>query len=133
MPQTDLYHQLVIRALQKLGWRIIQEHLKVESGTLYINIDLFASREQNEIAVEIKSFTNTSTIVEFEKAVGQYLTYRAFLKANQRAIPLYLAVPEIVYRQFFQEPTIQEIVAEAHMHLVTYNVEQEEITQWILN
>jgi Holliday junction resolvase-like predicted endonuclease len=133
MSQNDLYHQLVIRALQKSGWRVTQQHLKVEFGTLYVNIDLLVTQVQTEAAIEIKSFANASNIVEFEKAVGQYITYRAFLRANQMAIPLYLAVPQIVYRQFFQEPTIQEIVAESHIHIVTYDVVQEEITQWILN
>jgi Holliday junction resolvase-like predicted endonuclease len=133
VPQNDLYHQLVIEALEKLGWRITRQHLRVESGTLYVNIDLLASQGQSEVAIEIKSFANASTIVEFEKAVGQYITYRAFLRANQMAIPLYLAVPHIVYRQFFQEPTIQEIVAESHIHILTYDVEKKEITKWIHN
>jgi Holliday junction resolvase-like predicted endonuclease len=88
MPQNDLYHYLVQRALQQAGWQTVREHLRVTSGTLYVNIDLVAEKEGDTVAIEIKSFANASHIVEFEKAIGQYITYRTFLKRSRRIMPL---------------------------------------------
>jgi hypothetical protein len=83
MPAKDVFHQIVISALEKDGWTIINDplFLKLSRQTEFF-IDLAADklliveRQKIQIAVEIKSFIGRSTIAEFHMAVGQYLNYR---------------------------------------------------------
>lgn len=53
------------------------------------------------IAVEIKSFLNTSIITDFHLAVGQILNYRVALEQQDPSRILYLAVPVDTYSIFF--------------------------------
>ncbi|MFN5515551.1 MAG: element excision factor XisH family protein [Cyanobacteriota bacterium] len=42
-----------------------------------------------------------------------------------------MAVPEELYDKFFATPLIQEIIQSNSIYLITYNIEQEIISQWI--
>ena len=44
---------------------------------------------------------------------------------------LYLAVPDVVYNGIFSTRFCQEVVAEACVAILVYNVREEVIVQWI--
>ena len=44
---------------------------------------------------------------------------------------LYLAIPLVVYNNFFRLPLIKTVVSENHLKLIVYDVDKEEIEQWI--
>ena len=71
MPTLDIYHDLVKTALQAEGWTITHDPYFLSAGGTELYIDLGAEKliaavKQNQkIAVEVKSFTGKSQITEF--------------------------------------------------------------------
>jgi XisH protein len=110
----DLFHDAVRKALEKDGWTITADPLKLTIGadTEFL-IDLAAERlivaERNNqrIAVEIKNFSEPSKTHEFHSVLGQYLNDRTALEALQDDHQLLLAVPEDVFGTFFQRQFVQ--------------------------
>ncbi|MBE9032611.1 XisH family protein [filamentous cyanobacterium LEGE 11480] len=134
----DLFHNQVRTALTKDGWTITHDPFSVRiSEAVKIQIDLgaestvAAERDQEKIAVEIKSFIADSDISEFHTALGQYLNYAQALEDKEPERKLYLAVPEETYRDFFQLPFVQKSLNRYGVNLIIYNPLQEEIAQWI--
>ncbi|HBE18158.1 MAG TPA: hypothetical protein DEG17_22230 [Cyanobacteria bacterium UBA11149] len=83
MPTKDKFHDVVVIALQKDGWQITDDPLRIRiSPTTNLYIDLgaekiiAAQRDREKIAVEIKSFLGVSAIAEFHTALGQFINYR---------------------------------------------------------
>ena len=68
MPAKDIFHDAVRIGLEKDGWVITDDPLRIEVGDVEMYIDLgaeqvlAAEREGEKIAVEIKSFIGTSNI-----------------------------------------------------------------------
>ena len=60
---------------------------------------LFSSIE--EIAVEIKSFVNNSSVTDFHLAVGQFINDRVALDVSEPDRKLFLAIPNTAYKEFF--------------------------------
>ncbi len=137
MPQYDVYHDAVKRALIKDGWTITDDPFIIEFKGLRLYADLgaekpiAAERGGRKIVVEIKVFSGLSLITEMEKAVGQYGIYRTFLKRVNPERELYLAIAEDIYEDFFQRPAIQEIISDHKISLLVFEPEAEEISQWI--
>lgn len=82
MSRKDKFHQVVKRSLEKEGWLITHDPFTIQiTETVRLKIDLgaettiAAQRDQEKIAVEIKSFITDSEISEFHTALGQYLNY----------------------------------------------------------
>lgn len=86
MPQHDLYHDTVKRALLKDGWTITDDPFIIEFKGVRLFADLGAEKPfaaekgEHKIVIEIKVFSGISLITELEKAIGQYSIYRTFLK-----------------------------------------------------
>ena len=104
MPAKDIYHDAVRNALIKEGWEITHDPLVLKWGLKDLFVDLGAERllaarkENQQIAVEIKSFTGPSDILELEKALGQYVVYNTF--ANFSFGAFYLkTIPYVVCQQ----------------------------------
>jgi hypothetical protein len=137
MSRKDTFHDIVRRALEKDGWTITHDPLYIDVADVEVQIDLGAERliaaERNNqtIAVEIKSFIRGSNLSEFHVAVGQFMNYRFTLKKIESDRILYLAVPADTYATFFQKETIQEMCQEYRLKLVVYETQSEEITKWI--
>lgn len=139
MSAKDLFHNVVKTALQKDNWQITHDplHLKVE-GNIDMYVDLgadkiiAAEKDLQKIAVEIKSFLGTSTISEFHTAIGQYINYRYALEKLESERVLYLAVPLNTYKIFFQRSFIQSVIHKSQINLLIYDVEKEEITEWLM-
>jgi hypothetical protein len=137
MSRKDTFHDIVRRALEKDGWTITHDPLYIDLTDVEVQIDLgaerliAAQRNNQTIAVEIKSFIRGSNLSEFHVAVGQFMNYRFTLKKVESDRILYLAVPAETYTTFFQKETIKEMCQEYNLKLVVYETQSEEITQWI--
>ena len=136
MPAKDIYHKAVKNALIKDGWTITADPYYIIYKRLRLVADLGAERAiaaqkgNNKIVIEVKSFLNPSFIYDLERAVGQYIIYRNFLKKTAPDHKIYLAITQLVYQANFDE-TIQIIVNENQLKLIIVNAEQEVITKWI--
>jgi XisH protein len=110
MPAKDLYHDIVIQALITNGWEITDDPFLLSYGGRELYVDLgaekgtIAARKDNQkIAVEVKSFLKPSQIRDLEEAVGQYSVYQSILTEITPERILYLAVPRRSYETIFTE------------------------------
>lgn len=133
----DLFQNIMKSALEKDGWVITDDPLNIRCGGVDIQIDLgaekliAAEKAGEKIAVEIKNCVSASKISEFHMALGQFINYRTALRVEEPNRILYLAVPLAIYNDFFNLRFIQTVVTENFLKLIIYNVETEEIEQWI--
>jgi len=137
MSPKDIFHNTVRSALEKEGWTITHDPLFLQpSQRAKMKIDLGAEKllsalkGNRRIAVEVKSFVGLSTISEFHTAVGQFLNYRIALEKLEPERVLYLAVPADVYRNFFTDSFIQEVIERLQIKLLVFVVEKQEISLW---
>ena len=137
MPRKDTYHDTVRVGLEKDGWRVIDDPLRIVAGGVGLFIDLSAEpimtfqRADKKIAIEIKSFEIQSQITSFYEALGKYLTYRKALSMNKMDFDLYLAVPKRAFETIFQKPLVEELVKEHKMNILVYSAKNQVITSWI--
>lgn len=137
MPAKDIFHDLVKTALQKDGWTITHDPYHIDLGFVDLYIDLgaekliAATKDNDKIAVEIKTFIASSTITEFHSAIGQYINYRLALEENDAERLLYLAIPGEIHKRFFQNLFIQKVISRNQIPLLIYDVKKQEIARWI--
>ncbi|WP_414620623.1 element excision factor XisH family protein [Calothrix sp. CCY 0018] len=133
----DKYHEIVKVALIKEGWLITDDPLVVEAGKRKIQVDLGAERliaaekEGEKIAVEIKSFIGVSTLQDFYLALGQFNFYQYALEKKMPERTLFLAVPDDIYEDFFQESFIQELLIRYQVKMLVYQIKKGIIEAWI--
>ncbi|MCG5058954.1 MAG: XisH family protein [Limnoraphis sp. WC205] len=138
MPAKDFYHDTVKNALIKDGWRITNDPLRLKWGIreLFVYLGLTklvaAEKAEQKIAVEIKGFTNPSSIADLEQALGQYLIYRAILEEVQPNVVLYLAIRKTTYRTIFSEPIGELVVNKYRVSLLVFESQKQEVVQWII-
>lgn len=132
----DIFHSAVKEGLEKEGWLITDDPLRIKSGGVDMQIDLgaekiiAAEKGKDKIAVEIKSFIGASNISEFHMAVGQFINYRVALEKEQPERTLHLAVPVSVYSRFFLLPFVQTIIERFQITLIIYDPLREVILEW---
>lgn len=132
MSRKDIFHDTVVNALKKDGWTILSEQVTLRFGDRRFWIDLRARKESSIILIEVKSYYNIDSPIDFLKqALGQYLLYRAILEKTEQDEPLYLAVPEQAYKDIFSEELGTFLIQHYQLNLVVYDVDSEEILQWI--
>ncbi|BAT52675.1 FdxN element excision controlling factor protein [Nostoc sp. NIES-3756] len=137
MSAKDKFHDIVKIGLEKDGWKITDDPLRIEWGLVELYIDLgaekiiAAEKQGQKIAVEVKSFLGQSTISEFHTALGQFINYRFAISQKQPERILYLAVPLDTYETFFQLLFPQTIVQQYQLRLLIYDVINEVIVRWI--
>ncbi|MCB0078938.1 MAG: XisH family protein [Anaerolineales bacterium] len=137
MPRYDLFHDTVRTALTKDGWTITHDPFLIEYKGFRLQADLGAAKvfaaekEAQRIVVEVKVFGTPSFVSELQKSVGQYLMYRTFLKHTAPERELFLALPQSVFEDFFQQEAITEIVEEHQLHLLVFDPTTEEVIKWI--
>jgi XisH protein len=138
MSRKDQFHEAVRQALEKDGWIITHDPFTIQiSEAVKLKIDLgaestiAAQRDQEKIAIEIKSFIAESDISEFHGALGQYLNYVQALEDKEPNRTLHLAVPIETYDDFFQMPFIQKALKRHGINLVIYDPIKGEIRKWI--
>jgi len=88
--------------------------------------------EQTIIVVEVKCFESTRPFLdEFYHAIGQVIVYRNALKLNNIESPVYLAIPAVTFRKFFQQVLIEHVLRDTLVNLVVVDLDKEEIVQWM--
>lgn len=133
----DKFHDLVKMGLENEGWMITDDPYKIKFARIKFQVDLAAERiiaaekDDEKIAVEIKSFLNPSTVTDFYGALGQFLSYRLVLKQVEPERTLYLAVPLDTYEDFFTSKFVQLTINEYQLNLIIYNSVQGGLVQWI--
>jgi XisH protein len=138
MAARDKYHYEFREALEKDGWIITNDpyNLKVDSKRTYpIDIGaeklIAAQRDNDKIAVEIKSFLQDSLASAFHEASGQYLGYFLGLKIQEPDRTLFIAVPEEEYVQLEQMVLVQMVSEHLKMQFVIFDPTLKIITRWI--
>ncbi len=133
----DKFHDAVKNALIKSGWTVTDDPLFLQFGGIDLFVDLgaekiiAAQKENQKIAVEIKSFLGYSVVSDFHLAVGQVMNYRLILQRDEPDRVLYLAVPLDVYETFFKLEFTQLAIATYQFKIIVYNTEDEVVLQWI--
>ena len=124
-------------ALEKEQWQITDDPLRLEVGGTKFEIDLgaqqllAAERDQEKIAVEIKTFLSDSPLTDYHAALGQFLNYRLALEISDPTRILYLAVPVVAYETFFKREFAQISLERYQIKQIIYDPIQEVIVQWI--
>lgn len=132
----DVFHEAVKAALQKDGWVITHDPLRIESLGFNVLVDLGAERliaankDGQKIAVEVKSFISPSGISQFHIALGQFLNYRDALIDTEPERHLFLAIPIDAYETTFRLPFVQRAVERYQINLLVYDPVQEVIVTW---
>ncbi len=133
----DIFHNLVKIGLEKEGWTITDDPYRLELDQANFQIDLAAEKfiaaekENQKIAVEIKSFLKPSAVTDFYNALGQFLSYRLVLKTIEPNRVLYLAIPLDTYENFFQSTFAQLAINEYQLKLIIYDSEKGGLIKWI--
>jgi hypothetical protein len=110
--------------------------LRLRWGVRDLYVDLGAERllatqkGAQKIAVEIKSFAGPSVVDDLEKAIGQFIVYHDVLESIEPDRILYLAVSETAYRDAFEDPLGQLLLAKRRAKLMIYSDDTEEVRQW---
>ena len=133
----DFYHFQAKRAIEKDGWTVTDDPLDLTIGEVELSADLgaerliAAERDNEKIAIEIKSFVSQSPVSEFHKAVGQYENYRLSLEELDPLRKIWLAIPDDAWNDFFQRPFIQKAILRYQIEFIIFDPYTEEIIQWI--
>jgi hypothetical protein len=138
MSARDKFHNAVKQALEKEGWIITHDPLRIEYGEEdKISIDLGAEqllgaeKAEQKIAVEVKSFLSDSAIFDFHLALGQFLNYRLVLEETEPERLLYLAVPIEAYDSFFYRDLPKASIKKYQIKLIIYDSRNKVIVKWI--
>ena len=137
MAARDKYHHIVRDALIREGWTITHDPYRIAIAMKRVEIDfgaeqaIAAEKEDRKIAVEIKSFLGDSEMNDLENALGQFSLYRLMLLKKEPHRVLYLAVPHTMHDVLLLESDFRYILRELQVCLIFYNVQTQEITEWI--
>lgn len=133
----DAIHDAVVTALKKDGWIITKEQYALPVGQRGVFIDIaadrdviVAEREDQRIAVEVKSFLGLSAVQDLRDAVGQYMLYRFALELNATGRVPYLAVSVEAARGILSEPIGIGMLNSAQINLVIVDKDTEEVAEW---
>jgi XisH protein len=134
----DIYHKIVRAALEKDGWTVTDDPftLKVGGRSTFIDLGaekLFAAEKDDQrIAVEVKSFISPSPVKDLEQALGQYIMYSQVLDSQNINRALYLAISKDVFSDFFSEELPQLMIKRNSLKILTFDVDLVEVAQWII-
>ena len=137
MPARNIYHDVVIEALQADGWTVTDDPLMLSFGGRNGFVDLGAERVigaerlGKRIAVEIQSFLGRSEVRDLSAAVGQFAMYRTLLQHSEPDRVLFIAVHLEVASGIFAEPFGQLIAKHNQIRLLVFDVKTKRIVQWI--
>ena len=137
MPTRDKFHDLLLRLLVADGWTITHDpyHISIGRKNLFVDLGaeklLAAEREGKRIAVEVKTFGGPSEVHDLEEALGQYLLYTPFMRAQDPERRLYLAIDVEVYKNIFEEPIGRGVVEEYNLRILIFDSDKEVIVRWM--
>jgi len=132
----DKFHNEVRVALEKEGWTITHDPFKLMIGQRRGYIDLGAEiigaeKDNQKIAIEIKSFIGLSDLDQFEDALGQFLIYLFALRKIEEDRVLYLGIPRDFYENFFSDPFFVELCLFYKVKILVYDEIKAVINKWI--
>jgi len=136
MPAFDQCHEQVVHALQKDGWRVADQQVRLTTGRRNAFIDMriahgFNGNGRTILLVEVKCFPpDSDRNSELYGAIGQYLIYRAMLVENDDDTALYLSIPTIEFAKL-TDRAFKRVIAESNIKLLIVDLEQERIIEWI--
>lgn len=138
MPKRDSIHDIVRVALEKDGWKITHDPFTIAtSDGNEIHIDLAAERiiaaekDDDKIAVEIKTLVGKSLITEFYSALGKYQLYGVAIETAVIHRVLFLAMPELIYQKAWKHSLIRGSIIKYGIKIIVIDLDNEVITQWI--
>jgi hypothetical protein len=133
----DKTHMFFRETLENEGWKVTNDPLYLKMGTIPIHIDLGAEKiieaekENEKIAVEIKTFGNTSFITALYEAIGKFIVYRKALAVLKPDRILYLAIPDDIFKKIEKEPILNDVFLDEKIKLILYKTDIQLITSWI--
>jgi hypothetical protein len=139
MAQKDKIHESVVIALEKEGWLVTNDPLIIQSGGTTFKMDLgaekfiLATKNTEQIAIEIKSLTKISLIYDFYEIFGQYIFYRDALNDEQINRVLYLAISNISWKRIQKKPFLLKRIAQYEINIVIVDTNFQSILKWISN
>ncbi len=137
MPARDHIHGAVRNALERDGWTVTDDplRLKVQGRNLYVDLGaerlLAAERGTALIAVEVKSFLGASDVRDLEEALGQFVLYELVLRRSEPQRELFLAVPEKTWSSVFSDALGEMVLNARAVRLLVVDLQREVITRWI--
>ncbi len=137
VPQRDIFHDAVKRALIKDGWTITHDPLLLAFGATNVYVDLgaelpiAAEKDGRRIAVEVKSFLGTSEVTDLERALGQHALYRALLRRQDPERRLYVAIPKRAFDTFVGLPETLSVVKDEGIRLIVFDAAKEVLITWV--
>jgi hypothetical protein len=137
MPERNIYHDAVVTALIRDGWKITDDplHLSYGGRNAYVDLGaeqpLGAEKDGQKIAVEIKSFVGESDMQELGECIGKHNLYRNILAEIEPERTLYLAIAKHIYDGIFSEPVGQLMIKREKLQIIVFDDKQERIKQWI--
>lgn len=121
----------------KHGWTITHDPYTLTFGQKDVFVDMGAERvlaaekDNEKIAVEIKSFQGASDIRDLEMALGQYVFYRSLLTRFEPERKLFLAVPDSIFVSILDEPIARPVIEDLGVALIAFDPQQEVIVKWM--
>jgi hypothetical protein len=137
MPAKDLHHEIVKEALIKEGWNITHDPFRIKWGKRDFYVDLgaelilAAEKENEEIAVEIKTFGGKSPMNDLENALGQYVLYLKLMEETNPTRVLYLAASSDAFSDVFDDPVGKLMIQKLNLRILIFDINTRTITQWI--
>ena len=136
----DLIHESVKQALINDNWTITDDPFKIEllEDGRSLEADLgaekifSAEKGAEKIVVEIKTFSGSSIIHQFHKALGQYLAYKTAMKEAEVDRHLFLAVSVNTFYEFMEIKFINLLIQQFEIKVIVVNLEKQEIKKWII-
>ena len=134
----DIFHDAVRNALEKEGWTVTDDPLRLasKSNNMDYEIDLGAERiiaaekGTEKIAVEIKSFLRPSLTNEFHTIFGQYLIYQEGLLFLDSSRVLYLAIPSFGEQRLSEYPFMQRLIERYAIKIIVFDEHHQTVLKW---
>lgn len=133
----DIFHNHVREALEKDGWEITNDPYFLYYDEIRMETDLgaekliAATKNKEKIVVEVKSFVAQSKVYEWHAIVGQFEHYQMALEKQEPERILYLAIPHLIYNEFFQTALVQDSIKRNCIKLFIFDIHTKEIISWI--
>ncbi|MEM6297835.1 MAG: element excision factor XisH family protein [Bacteroidota bacterium] len=137
MAAKDIYHDVVRQALESDGWTVTHDPYRVLALGREAQIDLGAEKsllgaekDNQRIAIEIKSFINPSFVYDFHLALGQYLNYLLLLEEQDPERALFLAVKKETFETQFNHAAVKKALERYQMNILVFNEQTKTVELW---
>ncbi|MEM7536002.1 MAG: element excision factor XisH family protein [Chloroflexota bacterium] len=134
----DLIHDMVVKALDNDGWKILEEEFNISYKELEIYVDIVAERKpiliekgDQKIIVEVKSFIGRSFMRDLQQALGQYELYYTIMESLDMDYELYLGIGSEVYLDYFVREATNEVIQKYKLNLLVVDLENKQVIKWL--